>query len=108
MQTDAVVAEKSVVFRAKGSFEIVSNAAADPMLPRFRLYCDLCGWALALAHAKSADAALIAGYAGKSEELDDAVAQFAVAYADQTIRDYDALRRAAESGAIKAASESSG
>jgi hypothetical protein len=33
-------------------------------------YCRLCGWALALAHAKSGDAAMIAGYCGKSDALD--------------------------------------
>jgi hypothetical protein len=45
-------------------------------------------WALALAYAKSGDGAMISGYAGKSEALDDAMAAFAFAYADQTERDY--------------------
>lgn len=89
----------------KGSFEILPNAALDPKLPRFRAYCELCGWALALAHAKSGDAALIAGYVGKSEELDEAIAQFSVAYADQTKKDFASLRRAAQEGKIEAASD---
>ena len=46
-------------------------------------YAMLCGWALALAHAKSGDAAMISGYTGKSEALDDALTGFAFAYADQ-------------------------
>jgi Uncharacterized protein conserved in bacteria (DUF2252) len=56
----------------------------------------LCGWALALAHAKSGDAAMIAGYAGRSDALDAALATFAFAYAEQTERDYDALKKAAK------------
>jgi uncharacterized protein (DUF2252 family) len=66
-------------------------------------YWALCGRALALAHAKSGDAALIAGYCGKSDELDDAIARFAVAYDRQTNRDYDALDKARRSGRIRAA-----
>jgi hypothetical protein len=64
-------------------------------------YCSLCGWALALAHAKSGDAAMIAGYAGKSDVLDKAMARFAFAYADQTENDYQSLAAAAKSGRIK-------
>ena len=36
------------------------------------------------AHARSGDAAMIAGYMGASEIFDDAIAEFAVEYADQT------------------------
>jgi uncharacterized protein (DUF2252 family) len=67
-------------------------------------YSSLCAWALALAHAKSGDAAMIAGYVGKSDELDKAMVNFAFAYADQTERDYQALVSAAKSGRIKVAS----
>ena len=66
-------------------------------------YCELCGWALAHAHAKSGDPAAIAGYLGKSEAMDDAVARFAFAYAEQNDRDYDALKRAAKSKRIPVA-----
>jgi uncharacterized protein (DUF2252 family) len=68
-------------------------------------YSMLCGWALALAHAKSGDAALIAGYAGKSDALDDALATFAFAYADQTDRDFDALKKAAREKRIPVATK---
>ena len=68
-------------------------------------YCSLCAWALALAHAKSGDAAMIAGYAGNSDELDEAMVRFAFAYADQTEKDYKALAAAAKSGRIKVANE---
>lgn len=66
-------------------------------------YGSLCGWALALAHAKSGDAAMISGYVGKSNALDKAMARFACAYADQTESDYQALSLAAKSGRIKIA-----
>ena len=66
-------------------------------------YCKVCGWALAQAHAKSGDAAAIAGYFGKTDAMDDAIARFAVAYAEQTDRDYDVLVRAAKSKRIQVA-----
>jgi uncharacterized protein (DUF2252 family) len=74
-------------------------------LPAFAEYCGLCGWALALAHAKSGDPAMIAGYCGNSEELDDAIAKFALAYARQTVKDHQALEKARRAGRIKVASE---
>jgi hypothetical protein len=57
-------------------------------------YAQLCGRTLARAHARSGDPAAIAGYMGKSEILDDAIASFAMAYADQTAIDYAALVKA--------------
>jgi uncharacterized protein (DUF2252 family) len=66
-------------------------------------YSAMCAWALALAHAKSGDAAMIAGYAGKSEALDDALTGFAFAYADQTERDHAALEKAARTRRIPVA-----
>jgi uncharacterized protein (DUF2252 family) len=54
-------------------------------------YAQLCGRTLSRAHARSGDPAVIAGYMGKSEEFDDAIASFAMLYADQTIRDHAAL-----------------
>jgi hypothetical protein len=54
-------------------------------------YAQLCGRTLARAHARSGDSAAIAGYMGKSEAFDDAIASFAMLYADQTIRDHAAL-----------------
>jgi len=68
-----------------------------------RDYGALCGWALALAHAKSGDAAVMSGYIGKSEAFEDAVTRFAFAYAEQTERDYDELQKAARSRRIKVA-----
>lgn len=88
----------------KGGVEFDPSKVNIANLPR---YAELCGWALALAHAKSGDAASIAGYAGKSDELDKAMVRFAFAYADQNDKDYQALVKAAKTGRIKvAASES--
>jgi uncharacterized protein (DUF2252 family) len=84
----------------KGGVEFDPEKVRLQLLPE---YCRLCGWALALAHAKSGDAALIAGYLGKSEAMDEAVAGFAAAYAEQTDRDYDALVKAAKEKRIRAA-----
>ena len=68
-------------------------------------YCGLCGWALALAHAKSGDAAAIAGYCGKSDALDEAIGRFAIRYAKQTEQDHEALVKAKRAGEIKATIE---
>jgi len=54
-------------------------------------YARLCGRTLARAHARSADPAVLAGYMGKSDVMDDALASFALAYAERTQRDYDRL-----------------
>jgi uncharacterized protein (DUF2252 family) len=69
----------------------------------FEAYCGLCGWALALAHAKSGDPAMIAGYCGNSDALDDAIAGFALAYGKQTERDHEALDKARRIGRIRVA-----
>ena len=66
-------------------------------------YGKLCAWALALAHAKSGDPAVLHGYMGKGNELDKAMVDFAFAYAEQNKKDYDALVAAAKSKRIKVA-----
>jgi uncharacterized protein (DUF2252 family) len=87
----------------KGGVEFDPNKVKIENLDQ---YSSLCGWALALAHAKSGDAAKIAGYAGNSDELDQAMLNFAFAYADQTEKDYQALAAAAKSGRITVAQAS--
>jgi NAD(P)H-dependent flavin oxidoreductase YrpB (nitropropane dioxygenase family) len=84
----------------KGGLEFDPDKVRVKNLPQ---YCKLCGWALALAHAKSGDPAVIAGYLGKSEGMDEAIARFAAAYAVQTDRDYDALVKAARAKRIPVA-----
>jgi hypothetical protein len=68
-------------------------------------YARSTGWALARAHARSGDAAVLAGYIGKGDDLPEALAEFAVAYADQNERDHAALRDAVRAGRIEIESE---
>ncbi|MFC8276389.1 DUF2252 domain-containing protein [Streptomyces sp. NPDC057271] len=65
-------------------------------------YGRMTGALLARAHAHSADPRLIAGYCGKNEEFDEAVAAFAVAYADRTTADHTDLVAAVRDGRIAA------
>lgn len=88
----------------KGGVEFDEEKVKIKNIPQ---YSRLCAWALALAHAKSGDAAMISGYIGDSEELDKAMVQFAFAYADQTEKDHKALAAAAKKGRIKVASAGS-
>jgi uncharacterized protein (DUF2252 family) len=61
---------------------------------------ELCGWALAQAHARSGDAALISGYLGKSDAFDRALAAFSQLYADQTEQYHQVMRAAVRSGKL--------
>jgi uncharacterized protein (DUF2252 family) len=65
-------------------------------------YVEICGWTLARAHARTGDAALIAGYLGKSDAFELALAAFADSYATQTERDHAALVKAIQGGRLKA------
>ncbi|MFF4549688.1 DUF2252 domain-containing protein [Streptomyces sp. NPDC001406] len=65
-------------------------------------YGRMTGALLARAHAHSADPRLIAGYCGKNEELDEAMAAFSIAYADRTEADHANLVTAVRSGRIAA------
>jgi uncharacterized protein (DUF2252 family) len=75
----------------------------DAMVPGgMRMYGALCGWTLARAHARSGDAIAIAAYLGGSDAFDQAITEFAIAYADQNERDHDAVLEAVKSGRIVA------
>ena len=87
----------------KGSYEFDPKTTTRKGM---EIYCGLCGWALALAHAKSGDAATIAGYLGKTDEIDEAFTKFAFAYCEQNERDYAELQKAARTHRIKVSSVS--
>jgi uncharacterized protein (DUF2252 family) len=70
-------------------------------LPR---YASLCGHTLARAHARSGDRFAIAGYLGSSDTFDKAMADFAVAYAEQNAGDHRLLQQAVTAGRIEATS----
>ena len=65
-------------------------------------YVGVCGWALARAHARTGDSARIGGYLGKSGAFDRAIQKFAMAYAEQTERDHQALVKAVRAGKLRA------
>lgn len=65
-------------------------------------YGRLCGVTLGRAHARSGNPSLLAGYLGNGPVFDDALAQFAVAYADQTECDYETFVGAVRGGRFPA------
>jgi uncharacterized protein (DUF2252 family) len=65
-------------------------------------YGRLCGWTLARAHARTGDRIAVAAYLGGSDTFDQALADFAETYADQTERDHAALADAVASGRVQA------
>ena len=79
----------------KGSMSV---PLMDPL--QLDYYGRLCGWALARAHARTGRASVISGYLGSSEDFDHAVADFAIAYADQNEKDYEAFAAAVKSGRL--------
>ena len=81
----------------KGSFDVSKLNAKG-----LRAYLALCSVCLARAHARTGDAAAISGYLGSGRVFDKAIRKFAVAYADQTVRDHQALVDAVESGRVVA------
>ena len=64
-------------------------------------YARVCGEVLAKGHARSGDPMQLSGYCGTGSKLDDAIAEFADRYAEQTARDHEALKRAIKTGRIK-------
>jgi uncharacterized protein (DUF2252 family) len=86
----------------KGGISIGGDGINSKVFPDF---AKLFGWALANAHARSGDPAVLAGYCGKSEALDDALVEFAIAYSKQNEEDYHTFLKAIQSGKISCASE---
>ena len=55
---------------------------------------------MARAHARCAQPARIAGYLGSSDKFDEAIADFSIAYADQSERDHKILTTAVREGRL--------
>src|SRR5262249_2062836 len=68
-------------------------------------YAEICGWALAHAHARSGQPLMISGYLGKGDTFDKAVADFSKAYADQSEQDHSVLKKAVRSGRLEVINE---
>ncbi len=81
----------------KGSV-VLDDASPDGLTS----YGRLCGAALARAHARAGQPALLAGYMGRSSAFDESLAAFAVSYADQNDRDYKVFLDAIRSGRLPA------
>lgn len=74
----------------------------------FNDYVDACGRLLARAHSQSPNAAFIAGYLGNSTVFDEAVTEWAHAYARQSFEDFEALRLAVDSGKFEVRGDEAG
>lgn len=85
----------------KGGIQV--GGVGGVSLKNFPDYGRLFGWALALGHARSGDAALIAGYCGQSKHLDAALYSFAKSYAKQNRADYEVFCNAVKDGRLKVA-----
>ena len=64
-----------------------------------------CGITLARAHARTGNRFALAAYLGKSDKFDNAIADFATAYADQNERDYQRFMEAREAGELEVSAE---
>ncbi|WP_433963633.1 DUF2252 domain-containing protein [Tunturiibacter gelidiferens] len=88
----------------------LNDMKLKPMVEQFNStdmiqFGEWCGWTLARAHARSGEPAVIGGYLGKSDTFDKAIAAFSIAYADQTERDYELLKKAAQKGKLEVVME---
>ena len=81
----------------KGSADVDTMVAGGMVA-----YSRICGATLARAHARSGDRIAIAAYLGNSDAFDRAIADFAVCYADQNEKDYQAVVDAVQSGRLEA------
>ncbi len=103
---DAGTWQRSVLLRARAEGTRDSRRSAKRSLTRaLPYYATLCGMTLARAHARSGDAARIAGYMGSGSSFDAAIADFALAYAGQVESDWRVFVEAIKSGVIEARRE---
>ena len=92
--------------RAVAPLDSHAEFPIEAMIPAgMTVYARQCGWTLARAHARSGDRIALAAYLGGSGKFDEAIADFAEAYADQNERDYAALRDAVKDGNVESTTE---
>ena len=75
-----------------------SIALDDLAGPALVAFAEVCGELLARGHARSGDPLVIAGYLGSGDGFAEALGKFGVAYADQTEKDWEDLRRSRKVG----------
>jgi uncharacterized protein (DUF2252 family) len=72
--------------------------SGELIAPHLAPFAERCAYVLARSHSRTGDAMAIAGYIGKGSRFDEAMAEFAFTYADQTAHDYRELVAAAGVG----------
>jgi uncharacterized protein (DUF2252 family) len=77
----------------KGSIEIGDLAGVN-----LKAYAEVCGELLARGHGRSGDPQVIAGYVGSGTACAEAMADFGVAYAEQTVKDWEQLKKSGKAG----------
>jgi uncharacterized protein (DUF2252 family) len=77
----------------KGSIDLEDLAGGG-----LEAYAEVCGELLARGHARSGDPLVLAGYLGTGDGLAQSLAKFGVLYADQTEKDWAALKRSGKAG----------
>jgi uncharacterized protein (DUF2252 family) len=82
--------------------DMKASIHVESLTPGMRVYAEVCGWALARAHARSGDRIAIAAYIGNGGRLGRALADFAVTYADRNERDHASMLAAIKEGRIAA------
>ena len=80
----------------KGSIEIADLAGSG-----LAAFAEICGELLARGHARSSDPLVIAGYLGAGDGFAGSLGRFGCLYADQTEKDWQALRRSVKVGATE-------
>ena len=80
----------------KGSIDLTDLAGSA-----LAAFAQVCGDLLARGHARSGDPAVIGGYLGAGDGFAEALGKFGQAYADQTEKDWEALRRSRKVGGNK-------
>jgi hypothetical protein len=79
------------------------SVTVDLMNPaELKVYVRTCAWTLAKAHARTGDSIAIAAYLGQGRTFDQAIVEFANIYAQQNLRDFEALAAAVASGRVTA------
>ncbi len=83
------------------------DAKIKPLVESFdaellELYAEACGWVLARAHSKASEVRVIANWMGSGDAFDEAIGEFALAYADQAERDHALLKAAVRKGKVEA------
>jgi uncharacterized protein (DUF2252 family) len=78
----------------KGSIDLEDLAGGG-----LEAYAEVCGELLARGHARSGDPLILAGYIGSGDGFAEALAKFGAAYADQTEKDWNALKRSGKAAA---------